>query len=292
VINEAAEAEGFLITRGAEDMGTIRTTSPIPGFPDHVFHGRNDTVNITLYPYARYHTLAFIMECGFEESLIVRAKRALQVGQERWRFSLYEAYPVNQVGLWTLAAISAWGTNATQRRESRCELWQKLPQLNYGLSGPYPARDSLVGYLSTTPEGREQVWWKDNSEVLENLRANPRFDANAVEAIEAVLNRTPVERFAGDRHKPRIENPDRVEPIQNGVVFRLLIPYDDAEVKQVLLDGHPVERSCTDGYDVRHGPGTIVEFAIPPGKVEGFHIFSCIYDTPTKRRAGFTPEDW
>jgi hypothetical protein len=36
----------------------------------------------------------------------------------------------------------------------------------------------------------------------------------------------------------------------------------------------------------------IVEIAIPPKKVADAHIVSCVYDTPTKRMAGFTPEDW
>jgi hypothetical protein len=53
-----------------------------------------------------------------------------------------------------------------------------------------------------------------------------------------------------------------------------------------------IEESDSGGYHLRHGPGTILEFAIPPGKVKDLHIVSCNYDTPTKRRPGFTPADW
>jgi hypothetical protein len=214
----------------------------------------------------------------------------LQVGQERWRYERYESYPVNQVGLWTLAAVSAWGANAVQRRESRCELWRKLPQLTYGLAGPYPARDSLMGYVATTPRGREQIWRKQIAEVIERIRGDPRFDAKA---IAAVAERTPVSRFGGDSRKPSIEDAAaEVEPIRHGICIRLLIPYADAEVTEVRRDGYLIEESATDGYHIRHHPGTVVEVAIPPDEVADFHIVSCHYDTPTNRRAGFTPDDW
>jgi len=289
-IDEAAEAQGFLITRGEQDAGKLLTTGPIAGFPDHLFYLRNGRGTITAYPYARFHTLSFIMEVGYEESLIARARRALQMGQERWRCERYPAYPVNQIGMWTLVSVSAWGTTATQRRESRCELWPRLPQMAYGVAGPIPSRDSLMAYVATTPQARDQVRWKNVSDVIAALRDDPRFDAEALAEIDA---RSPAWRFGGSKYKPS----DAAEagdagPIQHGMVIRLLIPYRDAEVSEVRLDGHLLQKSAVDGYDVRHDPGTIVEIAIPPGKVEAFHIASCLYNTPTKRRAGFTPEDW
>ncbi len=72
----------------------------------------------------------------------------------------------------------------------------------------------------------------------------------------------------------------------------LVVPYNDAEVKEIRLDGHLLQESATDGYQLRRNPGTIVEIAIPPGKVREFHIASCFYESPTKRRSGFGPEDW
>jgi len=284
LIDEAAEAEGFLITRGEQDAGKLLTTGEIAGFPNHLFYLRNRWGTITAYPYARYHTLSFIMEVGYEESLIARTRRALQMGSERWRYDRYPAYPVNQVGLWTLVSLSAWGTNASERRESRCELWQKLPQMGYGVAGPIPSRDSLMAYVATTSEARDRVRGKDVSDVIERLRANPRFDVDALAKIAAA---SPAHTFGGSKYAAVDET--TASPIRHGFVIRLLIPYNDALVSEVRLDGHLLEES---GYHIRQDPGTIVEVAVPPGETEDLHIVSCLYATPTKRRAGFTPEDW
>jgi hypothetical protein len=53
------------------------------GFPDHTFYLRNSFPIFTLYPHCRYHSLAFIMETGSKEILVIRSKSALLAGQER-----------------------------------------------------------------------------------------------------------------------------------------------------------------------------------------------------------------
>ena len=192
-----------MITRGEQDAGKLLTTGQIVGFPDHLFYLRNRWGTITAYPYARYHTLSFIMEVGYEESLIARTKRALRMGNERWRYDRYPAYPVNQVGIWTLVSLSAWGTNATERRKSRCELWQKLPQMGYGVAGPIPSRDSLMAYVATTPEARDQVRGKKVSEVISRLRNVPRFD---VQGLTKVADRSPAHSFGGSKYAASTSN--------------------------------------------------------------------------------------
>ena len=82
------------------------------------------------------------------------------------------------------------------------------------------------------------------------------------------------------------------EPVKHGLVIRLLVPCNKAEITEIRLDGHLLNESAEDGYHVRRNPGTIVEIAVPPGKVADFHIASCFYDSPAKWRAGFRPEDW
>ena len=287
LIDEAAEAQGFLITKGEQDAGQILTTSDIPnGLPEY-FYLRKSSSNITLYPYVKFHSLSFIMEVGFEESLVARTRRALQIGHERWRGERYAGYPTNQVGMWTLVAVSAWGTTARERRLSRCELWQKLPQLTYGVAGPIP-RDSIMAYVATTPAARSRLRYQKLSDVMEWIRGDPRFDADA---LADAAGRTSATGFGGSKYdvSATLEN---VEPIRHGLVLRLLVPYNDAEVREIRLDGHLLEESATDGYHIRRNPGTIVEIAIPPAKVAEFHIASCSYDSPTPRRAGFRPEDW
>lgn len=289
-IDAAAEAAGFLITRGEQDDGKIRTTSPVEGFPDHAFYLRNAYPIFTLYPYCRYHTLAFIMETGSEESLVIRAKRALQIGHERARYERYESYPVNQVGIHTLLSVAAYGRTAAERRRSRVELWQKLPHLYYGTAAPTPARDTLMGYVSTRGAEANPLTNHRVDKVIDGLEGNPQFD---IAGLRSAAARFPYGAFGGPRPERKVEEGAIAEgPIEHGIVLRLLVPYGDAKITEVRLDGHLIQESETEGYHLTRGPGVIVEFAIPPGKVRDFHIVSCNYDTPTLRRPGFTQEDW
>jgi len=48
-----------------------------------------------------------------------------------------------------------------------------------------------------------------------------------------------------------------------------------------------------DGYMVRRGPGTIVQFNIPPEKVRGLHMVSLKYKVARLHRQGFDQDgDW
>lgn len=289
-IDAAAEAAGFLITRGEQDDGKIRTTSPVEGFPDYAFYLRNPYPNFTLYPYCRYHTLAFIMETGSEESLMVRTKRALQIGHERARYERYEGYPVNQVGIHTLLTVAACGRTASERRKSRVELWQKLPHLYFGTAAPTPARGTLMGYVSTRGAQKNPITNRRVSKFIASLEGNPQFDTAGLRAAADLF---PYGAFGGPRPERKVEEGALAGgPIEHGMVLRLLVPYGDATVTEVRLDGHLITESATDGYHLTRGPGVIVEIAIPPGRVGDVHIVSCNYDTPTKRRPGFTPADW
>lgn len=122
------------------------------------------------------------------------------------------------------------------------------------------------------------------SGLVEKVKDDWRYDAKA---LADVADRIPAENFL-----PQYRGSGESEPIKNGLVLRLLVPYHDADVSEIRLDGHLVQPSDTDGYHIRHNPGTIVEIAIPPNKVRELHVVSCFYDSPTKRRAGFLPEDW
>jgi hypothetical protein len=289
-IDAAAEQAGFLITRGEQDDGKIRTTSPVEGFPDYTFYLRNAFPIFSLYPYCRYHTLAFIMETGSEDSLVVRTKRALQIGHERARYERYEGYPVNQLGIHTLLTVAAYGRTAAERRRSRVELWQKLPHLYFGTAAPTPARDTLMGYVSTRGSQKNPITNRRVDKVIERLEDNPQFDAAGLRAAAALF---PYGAFGGPRPQRKVEEGAIAGgPIEHGIVLRLMVPYGDAEITEVRLDGHLIQESETHGYHLTRGPGVIVEIAIPPGKVRDFHIVSCNYDTPTIRRPGFTPQDW
>jgi len=289
-IDAAAEAEGFLITRGEQDDGKIRTTSAVEGFPDYTFYLRNAFPIFTLYPYCRYHTLAFIIETGSEESVVVRGKRALQIGHERARYERYEGYPVNQIGIHTLLSVAAYGRDASERRRSRVELWQKLPQLYYGTAAPTPARGTLMGYISTRGSNSNDATNRKINKVIDRLEGNPQFDVVGLRSAAALF---PYGAFGGPRPERKLLGGAIDEgPIEHGLVLRLLVPYGDATITEVRLDGHLLAESKREGYHLTRGPGVIVEVAIQPGKVRDLHIVSCNYDTPTVRRPGFNASDW
>jgi len=286
LMNEAAEQAGFLITDGEQSAGQIRVTAPVPG-ADHHYYIRNANVNICGYSYHRYHTIAFTMESGYDESAVARIRKMLELGNEVWRGERYAGYPVSQVGCWTSMAISAWGPDAKSRRASRVELWNKLPQLTFGCAHPEP-RGGIMAVCATTPPAATQFLDPSTvSGLVEKLKNDSRYDAKA---LADVANRIPAENFL-PQYRGAAPN-GSFEPIKNGLVIRLLVPDRDAEVSEIRLDGHLVQPSDTDGYHIRHNPGTIVEIAVPPDKVRELHVVSCFYDSPTKRRAGFLPEDW
>jgi hypothetical protein len=84
LMNEAAEEAGFLITMGEQSAGQIRATAPVPG-AEHHFYLQHGNINDCVFSYFNYHSIPLTMEGGFEESIVIRLKRLLQIGNEKWR---------------------------------------------------------------------------------------------------------------------------------------------------------------------------------------------------------------
>lgn len=170
---------------------------------------------------------------------------------------------------------------------------QKLPHLYYGTASPKPARGTLMGYVSTRGAQKNLATNRRIDKVIESLEGNPQFDIEGLRAAAALF---PYGAFGGPRPERKVlEGALDEGPIEHGLVIRLLVPYGDAAITEVRLDGHVLEESKDpddDGYHLTRGSGVIVEVPIPPGKVKDLHIVSCHYDTPTRRRPGFTSEDW
>jgi len=285
LMNEAAEKAGFLITMGEQSEGKLLSTAPVPGADEH-FYARYGRVNPAAYLYHRYHTLAMQMETGFEQSAVARLRRLLEIGNEVWRGERYPGYPVNQVGCWTSMAVAAWGRTAKERRASRVELWQKAGQLVYGCGHPEP-RGSMLAFFSADPAAVKRIVARKRLEaVVDKLKAEEGYDTTA---LADFLQTTPALNAA---LTGPLTTKVTSRTIEHGVAIRLLIPYPDAELTHIRLDGHPIGESDTDGYAVYHNPGTIVEVSIPPGKVRSFHVVTCAYTSKADRRPGFSPEDW
>ena len=292
-MNLAAEQEGFLIIRPTEDSGRIKVTAPVEGAENHFYRIANILGPSTFF-YNRYHTLAFNSESGFDDSMVARVKKLLEFGTTRWRNEFYTGYPVNQLGGWGSMTICAWGDTAKRRRRSRVELWRNSDRLFYSIGVDQPAHDKMMAVCATNVPAA--LRWIGNGAmptVLEKIKEHPGIDAAAIERfVEGTLlrgfehpNKRTFER--GYNRKNTSE-----APIEHGLAMRLFIPHLDARIVDARINGHSVSESATDGYQVRHGPGTIVQFNIPPGKVGEIHFVTCEYQTEKRHRQGFRPEDW
>ncbi|NLE36854.1 MAG: hypothetical protein GX621_02385 [Pirellulaceae bacterium] len=294
-MNLAAEKEGFLMVRPTEDAGRIKVTAPVEGAGRHHFYETDNRLSLMTFLYHRYHTLAINAEAGYDASVVARTKKLLELGTTRWRNEFYTGYPTNQVGCWGSMSICAWGETAAQRRRSRVELWRNSERIYYSLGFDQPANEKLMAVCATNVPAAKR-WLGDGkmSTILNAIKDHPRIDAEAIsQFVEGTLMTRGVPDPLKRTHR-RGYNPQNTseEPIEHGLAVRLFIPYVDARIVDARINGHPVAESAADGYQVRHGPGTIVQFNIPPGKVDDVHFVTCEYRTEKPHRQGFQPEDW
>jgi hypothetical protein len=80
--------------------------------------------------------------------------------------------------------------------------------------------------------------------------------------------------------------------ISSGFGLRLRIPYADAGIESLKLNGHALSRSNSDGYEIWKGDGFLqVQIHVPPSKVTKMDlaVVTCEYSTKTKRTYGWTP---
>jgi hypothetical protein len=142
-----------------------------------------------------------------------------------------------------------------------------------------------MAFCATTPAGAALLSDKPIEKIAARLKDHPDFDAGE---IARFVDTTP----AVNAECSGAGKAEGASPIENGLAIRLLIPYREAKLAHLRLNGYPIDESPIDGYVVYRNPGTIVQVNIPPGRVNDLHIVTCAYDPGEKRRAGFTAEDW
>ncbi len=292
-IDGAAEKEGFLIMRPQEDTGRITVGKPIEGLEHHFFYVRDD-ITLPTFLYNRYHTLALNGEAGYNESIVIRLRKMLELGLKTWRNEFFPGYPNNTVAGFSTMSVSAWGNTAEERRRSRVELWNKANQLIYGTFIDIPAVNKMAAFCTTTVDAAKQ-WVGDSgnpADFLKRVRRHRNVNSEYLVNFFAgtVMNRK-IRTCQADREGFCLASSGS-NPIHNGIALRLFIPYNDAKIVDARVNGYPVEISPEDGYLIRQNPGTIVQFNIPPHKVIDLHLISVEYRTKTTRREGFTLNDW
>jgi hypothetical protein len=306
-MRRAAEDEGFQIFRPGQFSGLIKVNkAPDDSLRSHYYYISTDAYTtqkgqkvkrpmiIMNFLYNRYHTLATIIENAYVGSFVAQTRKMLEMGLERWELGeFYPGYPINQVAGWGDMSVCAYGQTAQQRRTSRVELWRKNNQIKAGTCGP-KAGDRAMAYCATTVKSAKK--WLDNigwSRVVKKLEKHPVINADAIKAFNTNPD-VKFTRFSQPQRRMLGYNTGKItdEPIVNGLSLRLFIPYVDAEVYDVSIDGKPVEKSEVDGYMLIRNPGTILQFNIPPDSVGDLHIVSCKWTSPAKRKLGFSESDW
>lgn len=294
-MNQALEKAGYLAERPAMDAGRIKVGSRSPG-QEHNYYRITNKQTIMTHLYLRYHTLAYNCEAAYDFAVVARARRLLEIGTETWRDEFYPGYPNRQVGKWGPTSIAAWGDTATKRRKSRVELWRKMNQIHFsGVThhrSPAQTDNRIMSICATTTKA-SQKWIGDGSkgDLLSNLSQGEHLD---FQYITRFVDGLPMEMRSPPHYSLGYKSGEvHDEPIRNGMSMRVFIPYQDAEIYDARIDGYEVKQSAVDGYMVRSGPGTIVQFNISPNRVGGIHVVSLKYKVARLHRQGFDQDrDW
>ncbi len=257
--------------------------------PDHdVFRSRlwnaprPQRFRTMFYGYMKYHTMISTTEIGWEQSGVARVCGILALGNKQWVDEKFSGYPVTRVRARAGRFVTAYGQTATQRRQSRVELWNRQPAFADGMM--YPEYEGRATYVcAVTPRGMAALD-NDPAKFIANLRQLPGVNADA---IERFVKLGPEYEFTSD---PR--EATKGDPIQNGIGFRFRVPYRSPTLLNVAVNGQTLAESATDGYQAWYADGyTQVQINVPPEKTRtmDLYVVTCAYNGNEKRSYGWEP---
>ena len=159
-----------LMNKAAKDLGyhcehlELRQKSlpVIPELAGRKYQTCSRKINPCVYAYHNYHTLAMVMEIGFEESGVARLIKALELGLTRWEGEAYPGFPVNRVFGEGLEGLHPYSKDMNTRRNERVQLWNYIENYSYGVLYPQiPGRETYaiinkktdIPFYENAPEG-------------------------------------------------------------------------------------------------------------------------------------------
>jgi hypothetical protein len=238
------------------------------------------------YGYLRYHTMIGALEIGWEASGLARTRGLLAIGNGVWDGEFLPGYPVERVKGFIGHYVTATGSNASERRRSRVELWQKQAHMSQGVL--YPQTEGRDTYFVGLTEAGVELLDGEVEDVLDRLDADERFHGPA---IRAFVEAGPEIKLAMEKGGGR--GALRDGRVEHGLGVRLRLPYRDAEIVDMRVNGHLLQPdSLVDGYSVREGNGyQQVQISIPPEKSKGMDalVVTCAYRSDESREYGWTP---
>ncbi|QDV49420.1 M14 family zinc carboxypeptidase [Gimesia fumaroli] len=282
-INEAGTDAGYGYDRFEADAQRLYWGQALTALSKKLWLGRPNFYTAH-YGYARYHTMVMALEVGWEQSGVARLKALMNIGNKKWKGEYFPGYPVNRLQGYIGHFVSAWGTTAKARRQSRVELWQKQPYFSQALL--YPQTAGRETYFIATSAKSAALLSADTSEFLENIQPIPSVDQSA---LKAIFEAGPEMKIALSKGSSSTKEET---PLENGISFQLRIPYRNPDLVDIRLNGHLLEKSATDGFLAWYGDGfTHVQVNIPPeiSKVNDLYIITCLYNPQEQRSYGWKP---
>ncbi len=279
-VQSAAESAGYA-TFSLDSLQRLQPTQSVmtnPSWAARYQRSRDNAAVAGIYAYHQYHTIGGTFEISWEESGFLRVLRALELGCKQWGDQNSPGYPVRALmpqGHALLNGLIADGENAARRRDSRVEIWQHMMNVNCGIMHPEQAGLSVF-FVSTSAAKCERVfggqWYgKPMDQVLQAF-AREGIETSALEELVAGYPETYEVVFPAEE-KGEYQ-------IQNGYALRIGIPFADATIKRVLLNGKALYE---DGYAVsRIRNWTYVDIHVPAGLCPDLAIGAVQYDYSPK----------
>lgn len=242
------------------------------------------------YAYAKYHTMLLTQEVAWEDSLVARMKALMKIGNTTWLDERAPGYPVTRMKHFVGHFVTAYGSNATERRASRVELWNKQSDLALGFL--YPQTDGRESFVvARTAAAKKLVAVDDLPSLIPNLRT--AFGDEAA-AIESFIKDGPGIKLAMELAKPQLlaATTDTDVKFENGVGFRLRLPYRAATSLDVRLNGIALPLSAVDGYEKWSADGfTQIQVNVPPAKAIATELYfiTIAYEPEEVRTTGWMP---
>lgn len=243
------------------------------------------------YGYAKYHTMVLTQEVAWEQSVVARMKGLMRIGNSAWLDELSPGYPVNRVRHFVGHFVTAYGSTASTRRESRVELWNK--QHSFALGFLYPqtlGRESFV--VATSAAAKKALAVDDLPSLQQNLQS---ILGNKAANISSFIRKGPEIKLATDLAKAQLLSApsSEDEPIQHGIGFRLRLPAREPKSLAVELNGERLKAGATDGFESWYADGfTQVQVHVSPKRAaasSGLFFVICSYDPVEQHATGWMP---
>jgi len=286
---EAGKAAGFPSDRFEADAQRTFWGPELAPLGKKLWHGA-PLFYSAHYGYAKYHSMPITQEVAWEASVVARMQGLMKIGNGPWLDERAPGYPVNRIKHFVGHYVTAFGTTAAERRESRVELWNR--QSDFALGFLYPqtdGRDSFV--VATTAAAKRIVAVEDRESLVKNLR---EAMGDKAASIEEFLGKGPEIKLAMEQAPAQLlaATDTSVEPIQYGIGLRVRLPYRAPRGLDVQLNGIRLAESATDGYESWFADGyTQVQVHVPPAKaaLTELYFLTIAYEPDEKRTTGWMP---